>query len=330
MGKLNFAVIGAGRFGKHYIRNLQSIEGASLYGVAAKTKDTLNSIKQDVSSSTILTNNDDSLLKNSDVDCVVIVTPPSKHFELAKKALAEGKNVLVEKPMVASLKEAKLLKDIVKKSKSTFMVGHQYIYNDYVNYLYSSIKKGLIGKPEVVAAEYIYPEPIRNDIGCFWDAGTHYLSIIQYLFNPGPAIEVSGKSFSMISKFDDFTSAAVKFKNGLVAFLTFSRLHPEKTRKFMVLGTKQAAVFDDYEEKDKLKFFPKFNTIKNNSIYKHSDNKIKPIIPSIDGKEPLRNELKHFIDCIKNKKTPLTGISHSYQITEWLDFISRKIKLPRY
>lgn len=330
MGNLNFAVIGAGRFGKHYIRNLQGIEGARLYGVAAKTKDTLNSIKHDTSSSTILTNNDDSLIKNKNVDCVVIATPPSTHFELAKKALEAGKNVLVEKPMVASFKEAKLLKDIVKKSKSTFMVGHQYIYNDYVNYLHSSIKKGLIGKPEVVAAEYLYPEPIRNDIGCFWDAGTHYLSIIQYLFNPGPVIEVSGSSLSMVSKFDDFTSATVKFKNGLVAFLTFSRLYPEKTRKFMVLGTKQSAVFDDFEEKNKLKFYPVSKKIKDNSIYKHSGNKIKPTIHSIGAIEPLRNELEHFIDCIKNKKTPLTGIGHSYQITEWLDKVSRELNLNGY
>src|SRR3989344_3324936 len=331
MGKINFAVIGAGRFGKHYIRNLQDIGGAELFGVAANTRKTLDSIKNDVDSSTILTDNDDSLIKNKNVDCVVIATPPSTHFGLAKKALEAGKNVLVEKPMVAGLKDAKLLKGIVKKHKSTFMVGHQYIYNDYVNYLDSSVKKGLIGEPEIVIAKYLYPEPIRDDIGCFWDAGTHYMSIIQHLFNPGPITEVKGKSFSVISKFDDFTSAIIKFRSGLTASLAVSWIYPEKTRKFMVLGTKQAAVFDDFEEKDKLKFFPISNKIKNNSLYETIDsNKVKSIIPDIKAKEPLRNEIEHFIGCIKNNKKPLTGIEHSYQITEWLDKVSRELKMPGY
>ena len=233
--------------------------------------------------------------------------------------------------MVAGLKEAKLLKGIAKKHKSTFMVGHQYVYNDYVRYLGHSIKNGLIGKPELVIAKYLYPEPVRNDIGCFWDAGTHYMSIIQHLFNPGPIIEVKGKSLSLIGKFDDFTSATIKFRSGLVVSLTISWLYPEKTRKFMVLGTKQAAVFDDFEENDKLKFFPALRTIKNNSLYQTIDsNKVKSIIPDIKAREPLRNEIGHFIGCIKNNKKPLTGIEHSCQITEWMDKISRELRMPGY
>src|SRR3989338_4142430 len=328
MSSLKFAVIGAGRFGRHYIRNLQDIDGASLYGVAANTKETLNSIKKDVASSTVLATRDDSLINNVNVDCVVIATPASTHFELAKKALEAGKHVLLEKPMSANLKEAKLLRKIVEKNEKAFMVGHQYIYNDYVNYLHSSVKNGLIGKPKMVIAKYLYPEPVRDDIGCFWDAGTHYMSMIQYLFDPGPLVEVKGKSLSLISKFDDFTSAVIKFKSGLSASLTVSWLYPEKTRKFMVLGDRHAAVFDDFEQKDKLRFYPLSGKIKTNSIYEIVDaNHVKSDTPKIDAKEPLRNEIGHFIHCIKNMKTPLTDINHSYQITEWLDRISRELKL---
>ncbi|MBI2654820.1 Gfo/Idh/MocA family oxidoreductase [Candidatus Woesearchaeota archaeon] len=330
MERLNFAVIGAGRFGKHYIRNLQRIQGASLFGVAARTKETLDCIKGSVPSSAILTGNDDSLIKNKNVDCVVIAAPASTHFGLIKKTIEAGKNVLVEKPMVVNLKEAKLLRSIVKKHKSVFMVGHQYVYNDYIRHLQSSVKSGFIGKPNMVVAQYLYPEPIRSDIGCFWDAGTHYLSIIQHLFNPGSIAEVSGKSISTISKFDDFTSATIKFRSGLAASLIVSWIYPEKTRKFMVLGSKKAAVFDDVEEKGKLKYFPVSGKIKNNSVYGHFDGKVKSIIPSIKAKDSLRNELGHFIDCVRNKKKPLTDIDRSCQITEWLDTISRAIMLPGY
>ena len=330
MEKLNFVVIGAGRFGKHYIKNLQSIQGANLFGVAARTKETLNSVNGSVHSSTILTSNCDSLIKNKNVDCVVIAAPVSAHFGLIKKAIEAGKNVLVEKPMVASLKEAKSLKAVVKNHKSVFMVGHQYVYNDYIRHLQSSIKNGFIGKPNMVVAQYLYPEPIRSDIGCFWDAGTHYLSIIQRLFNPGSITEVYGKGFSIISKFDDFACATIKFKNGLTASLTVSSLYPEKIRKFMVIGSKKAAIFDDVEEKNKLRYFPVSGKIKNNSIYNNFGGKFKAIMPKINTKDSLRNELGHFIDCVRNNKKPLTDIDHSCQITEWLDTISRAIRLPGY
>jgi predicted dehydrogenase len=326
---LGFAVIGSGRFGKHYIRNLQNIEGASLIGVAAKSNGNLK--KVNVPSSVILTNNCESLIQNKKVDCVVIATPASTHFRLAKKAIEDGKSVLVEKPMVDSLKEAKLLKDIVKKHKTAFMVGHQYLYNDYVRFLHSSIKSGSLGKPELAIAKYLYPEPIRKDIGCFWDAGTHYLSIIQFLFNPGKITNVRGQSISLKSDFDDFTSAIVEFENGLNASLIVSWLYPEKTRKFAILGTKKTAVFDDFEEKNKLKIFPLSKGMKNNSIYETIDaNNVISEIPKISAREPLRNELNHFIDCVNSGKTPLTDINHSYQITEWLDKISRELKLKGY
>ena len=330
MEKLNFAVIGAGRFGKHYIRNLQNIEGVNLFGVATRTKETLNSVKGSVPSSTILTDNDNFLIKNKNVDCVIIATPASTHFGLIKKTIESGKNILVEKPMVTNLKETKSIKAVVKKHKSVFMVGHQYVYNDYISHLKFLIKNGFIGKPNMVIAQYLYPEPVRSDIGCFWDAGTHYLSIIQYLFNPGSITEVNGKSLSIINKFDDFTCATIKFKNGLTASLTVSSIYPEKIRKFMVLGSKKAAIFDDLEEKDKLKFFPVFNKIKNNSIYNHFYGKAKSIVPNINAKDSLRNEIMHFMDCVRNNKKPLTDIEHGCQITVWLDVISKAIKLKEY
>ena len=71
--------------------------------------------------------------------------------------------------------------------------------------------------------------------------------------------------------------------------------------------------------------------MKNKSIYETTDlNHVKSITPNINAKEPLRNEIEHFIDCVRNDKKPLTDIEHSYQITEWLDIISRELKLKGY
>ena len=58
--------------------------------------------------------------------------------------------------------------------------------------------------------------------------------------------------------------------------------------------------------------------------------KIKPSVPRVNAKEPLKNEIEHFIYCVRNKKNPETGIDSAYEITEWLDKVSRKVKLPKY
>jgi len=327
--KLNFAVIGAGRFAKNHIRILQESKDVNLIGIASRTKESLDVARGSVPKNAVLTTDASKLINNKDVDCVLIATPPSTHFELAKAAIKAGKHVLLEKPMATNLKEADELRKIVKNQDKVFMVAHQYTYNDYINYLKSNIKK--IGKVGVVYGEHLYPGPMGDDIGCLWDAGTHVLSIIQYLFNPGNIKNISGNGMDILgNKLDDFTACTIEFENGLKALLNVSWIYPEKSRRFIAFGDKSTAVFDDLSNDSKLKFYKVIP--KNRSIY--SDNfekmQMKPLIKNIDTKDALKNQLDHFIDCIKDKKTPETNIDKSCQITEWLDRISREIKLPGY
>jgi len=330
--KFNFAVIGAGRFAKNHIKILQEFKNVKLIGIASRTKKSLGKINGSISKNSVLTTDTSKLINDKNVDCVLIVTPPSTHFELAKAAIQAGKHVLLEKPMVSNLEEADELRKIVKSQNKVFMVAHQYIYNDYITYLKSNIQE--IGKVSFVYGEHFYPGPMRNDIGCLWDAGTHVLSIIQYLFNPGGIKNISGNGIDILgNKLDDFTACSIEFENGLKALINVSWIYPEKSRRFILFGDKSTAVFDDLSNDGKLKFYkvvPK--NAQNRSIYSSDFEKMQvtPIIKSIDAKDALKNQLNHFIGCIKNGKEPETGIEKSYQITEWLDRISEDIKLPGY
>jgi UDP-2-acetamido-3-amino-2,3-dideoxy-glucuronate N-acetyltransferase len=324
MQTLNFGLIGVGRFGKHYIRLLQKMKGVKLVAVAAKTKDSLKEVSHLLKDDVLQLTNSDALLKMKTIDCVVIATPVSTHFAFAKKAIEAGKNILLEKPMVKNLAEAKKLKGIAKKSRKTFMVAHQFVYNDYVKYLKKEIKRGSLGKVKLVVAQHLYPGPMRNDVGCFWDAGTHELSMLQSLFKPGRIKRAEGSSVAFKKGgFDDLTSATIKFGNGLIANIDICWCYPEKTRAFTIVGSRKTAVFDDVAGK-KLIIFPTIHTAK------LKNQKLKPVVPKINAKEPLKNELEHFVYCVRNKKNPETGIDSAYEITEWLDKVSRAVKLPRY
>ncbi|MBI3036789.1 Gfo/Idh/MocA family oxidoreductase [Candidatus Woesearchaeota archaeon] len=311
MKPLRFGLLGLGYFGRNYLRLLQDVKDARLEAVAAKTRETLEQYRSATPKEAIKTTNASEIIKNPEIDCVVIATPAATHFKLAKEALENGKHVLLEKPMVASLDEAKKLRALAEKSPSTFMVGHQYIYNDYVRYLHNSIAE--LGKISHAIAEHIYNGPVRDDTGCLWDAGTHQLAMVQYLFSPGKIISAAGRSVCMRNKgIDDFTAVAAKFENGLAATIIVTWLSPKKTRKLTVIGSKKNAVFDDIEEKGKLVFIDRKNG--------------KKTAPKIAAKEPLRNQVEHFIRCINTGQKPLTGIDSSYEIIEWLDKISRSVK----
>lgn len=312
---LKFGVIGAGHFGKHYLRLLQEIKGASLAavaspGIAARKLVLPYSVKK--------FSDPDLLIKDRDIDCVVIAAPVSCHFSLAKAALEAGKHVLVEKPMTKTLAEARKLRRIVKRSGRIFMVGHQYLYNDYIRYLKRKLDQKVLGKISHVFAEQLYFGPIRPDVGCFWDAAGHELAILQYLFGPLAIKQVRGRAVKIGrgGKGDDFSAAEITFASGLVVTIIVSRFYLEKTRRFSIAGDKGTAIFDDQrDEKLKFYFYPSTSGV----------SQIKISVPKIAAGEPLRNELEHFINCVKNKKTPLTDIKHGVFITEMLHKIYNSI-----
>ncbi len=320
--KMRFGLLGLGYFGKNYLRLLQEIDGIELAAVAAKTKKSLDELSGNIPKTAKRTTNAAAILNDAAIDAVVIATPPATHAELAAKALKNGKHVLLEKPLAGNLSDAKKIMTAANKSKAAFMVGHQYIYNDYIGWLHDNISS--LGKVSRVIAEHLYPGPVRSDIGCLWDAGTHQLSIIQYLLEPGKLISARGKRVCIdlfnekgqsknrrLKGIDDMAAVALTFESGLDAKITVTWLSPRKIRRLTIIGSEKTAIFDDVKEKDKLTIVDRKSG--------------KTIAPKIAAREPLRNEVEQFIRCIKTGEKPLTGIESSYEITEWLDKISRSM-----
>jgi len=307
--KLNFGVIGAGYFGKNYVRLLENNPGTSLVVVADNAKES------------------SKVINSPDIDCVIIATPAATHFKLAVEALKAGKHVFLEKPMVTKLTDAYELEKYVKKSRKVFLLGHQYLYNDYVRHLKQEIDLKVLGRVKYVFAENFYHGPIRRDVGCFWETAGHELSVIDYLFGPLNATDISGRSQYFFSKYrDDFSVVNFKIKRNILVTIAVSWFMPKKERNMTFSGDKGMAKFDDVEAKEKLSFiFSSFPRGAQNSSHFFSADEKKVRVPDIDVKEPLYNELTHFIDCVKNNKTPLTDIKHGIRVTKLLHDISLEL-----
>lgn len=308
MKTLEFGIVGLGHFGKHYVRLLAEIQGTHLKATANNPVEAK------------------ALLRDPKIDCIIVATPLTSHFELASIALNFGKHVLVEKPLTTNLKEAELLRDIVKKGGRVLMVGYQYLYNDHIKSLKENLDKQILGKIIYFFSEHLYFGPLRKDVGVFWDAAPHELSILDYLFGPLTIADVRGKALNFSeSRHDDFVAGEVEFKENFIFTFVLSRFAPQKVRRMTIGGEKGMAVFDDLVTQDKLKFFllpyPSQEEIKSKSSLFMDFSQDNILIPKIKAQEPLLRELKHFIKCVQNSEVPFTDIEHSIRITRQLEKI---------
>lgn len=312
MKTLRFGIIGLGHFGKHYVRLLKEIPGVELVLTANNPSES------------------DSVINNKKIDCVVISSPPSTHYDLILRAIDVGKNILVEKPMVLTSREALEIKNKLAGKDLIFMVGFQYLYNDYFRYLKENIAK--LGNVRYVMGEHLYGGPIRGDIGSFMDAAVHDCAIVEYLFSPGEVVSVNGVSRSFTdSDRDDFTAATVTFQSGLLVHFLTSWYWPEKVRKVTLVGDRGMAFFNDRDEA-KLHWsdavYPVLDANKSSLFLPDLANRFAAIM-DIKASEPLANELEHFIECVNNKVVPLTDIEFGCTITAKMEQIQAGLKKYR-
>jgi len=216
--------------------------------------------------------------------------------------LTARKHVLLEKPMTVSVKDTEKLKAVTKKFRDKIlMVGFQYIYNDYVRYIKNEIEKGYFGKMRMFKSESLRI-PANREVGVFWDAAPHPLSVFQYLFGFGRMARCVGAIIR------DSASFTVKFTDKPILNVVLAFSNKQKVRKLTLVGEKAELNLDETLDKNKL-------------VVIKDGKKIIPPITTSEIREPLQNELDYFIHCVRNKKVPLTNFNFGAKITELLENI---------
>ena len=121
----NICVIGAGKWGRNHIKTLDSLD--SLGGVVDKSSDHLDFVKKSYPNCMIFNNLSEAI--NFNFDGYIVATPPSSHFEIAKRIINAGKSLLVEKPITLEYSSALELNEMAKKAKVNLMVGHVLLFH---------------------------------------------------------------------------------------------------------------------------------------------------------------------------------------------------------
>ena len=246
---LKVAQIGVGYWGPNLLRNLVTNKNISVKMVADKSKERrtfVNNKYPDIP----VTDNNDLIFKNRDIDAVVIATPVKSHFDLSMQSLQSGKHVLVEKPMATNVKQVKQIAQIAKEKNLIAMVGHTFLFNTAVRYV-----KKLIDRQELGDIRYIYSQRlnlgrIRNDVDALWNFAPHDISIIQYWLNDPDPLESKIIGMDYVQKgINDVVFMNIKYPERILANIHVSWLDPHKIRRMTVVGSKKMVVYDDMAEK---------------------------------------------------------------------------------
>lgn len=292
-------IIGCGVWGKNIVRNFYNLN--ALNTVCDLDAETLKKIKNDYPG--VNTTKDFSeIINNKNIKAVCVITPSHTHFGLVKLALEHGKHVYVEKPISIKADDALKLKELADEKGLILMVGHLLLYHPAVNRLKMLIEDGVLGSIKYVQSDRLNINYFKNDRSVMWDLAPHDVSMISYVIGsePDKVISATGASTDGSNIFD-ITHITIKYKNGVIAHISDSWIHPQKYVKLMVRGKKGSAVLDDTLPEHKLLLF-------DNS--KPGQQNIE--IPDYLEIEPLKLECRHFLHCIETGKTPRSGGENGY------------------
>ena len=304
---MKIALVGLGYWGPNLLRVLKKLDVlVAAFDLDEKKLErfTTDPVYKDVHFDTDWT----KCLGRADIDGVVIATPPKTHYSIAMEALSTGKNVFIEKPMTTDVDEAQAVFNLAKKMDKVLMVGHIFLYVPEVIKIKEIIDSGELG-------EVVYIHASRLNLGKFQksnvvaDLAPHDISIFNYLLDDH-VIRVHSNGYGFINKdIVEVAKVTFEYNKGVVCDLHLSWLDPRKKRVTTVVGTKKMLVYNMLAE-EKIKIYDKgvdvFDTSEHASYmlaYRHGD----VYSPCTEVWEPLYKECNHFVECIRNKQTPLSG-----------------------
>lgn len=326
--KIGVAVVGTGDWGANLVRNFANLAGARLVAVCDADPARLAKTAAQYPGTKAYADAGD-VAADAEIQAAVVSASAPGHYPLAKLLLEAGKDVYVEKPLTLEVAHAEELCRLAKAKGRILMVGHLLLYHPAVQYMKKMVTDGTLGDLLYVYCQRVNLGKVRKDENALWSFAPHDLSVILHLLDAEP-VDVAARGSDFLQKgIEDVVFVDLKFPGGRMAHVHVSWLDPHKLRKFTVVGTQKMVVFDDMEASEKIKIYDKgvdragevvsygdALTVRNGDI----------LIPKISLQEPLKLECAHFIECVRDRKTPLTDGLGGLRVVKVLDAAQKSLK----
>lgn len=324
---LRVGVVGCGYWGSKHVRALSAIDAVEKVVVIDPSLPRLEALTRTFPNVDICS----ALpLALDAVDAVVIATPPSTHRTLALAAIQAGKHVLVEKPLAASLRDARSILAASRRAGVVLMVGHTFAYHSGVRTLRDMVQDGTIGDPYYLDSARLNLGLYQHDVNVIFDLAPHDVSISNYVFGARPVKVECWASRHAHRWLEDIAYLRLRYEDPPVtANVHVSWLDPCKVRRVTVVGSNKMVVLDDLAPEERIR-------VHNKGVVEHRGASETPaevdltqppmsyrygeiVTPYLLLREPLTVEDEHFTDCVLNGTRVLTDGESGLAVVEVLE-----------
>jgi predicted dehydrogenase len=309
MRSVGVGVIGFGYWGPNLVRNFSETPGVNVEAVSDLRADRLATLARRHPTVRTTTDHRD-LLKDPAIDLIIVATPVSTHFELARQALLAGKHVLVEKPMAANTAEADVLIELADSKGLKLMVDHTFVYTGAVQKI-----KELVSRKEL--GDLYYWDSVRVNLGLFQgdatvlaDLAAHDLAILDYVLDQRPTAVAASGVAHVAGQPINTAYLTCFFEGNMLAHFHVNWLSPVKLRRTLIGGNKRMIVYDDIEPSEKIKVYDSGITVGGGEQgrfdmlvgYRTGD----MWAPKLSLTEALAIEARHVVDCLQSGAAPIS------------------------
>lgn len=327
----NVALVGCGYWGPNYVRVFEENRNARITLACDLQEEELSNLRSRYPHLEGETD-PDRVLASDEIDAVVVATPARSHYDVTRQALEAGKDVLVEKPLALDLANARELARLAEERDCVLMVGHIFEYNPAVHKL-----KEVVDEPETGELHYLTFQrrslgPVRQDVNAMWDLAPHDVSILHYLTGEMPErVAAQGMDF-LQDGVEDVVFLTLWMPSGQIAHVHASWMDPHKVRRVVAVGEDRMVTFDDVEPREKIRIHDKGAVIEPTDapadfaefqIQVRDGDVLSPAVP---GREPLRSQVDHFVECVRERKRPRSDAVSGARVVSVLEAVDRALE----
>ena len=325
MTRVRVGVIGAGAWGKNHVRTLASLPETELAGVCDLEAAVRERIARQYPGA-FVTDSPAELFKR--VDAVVIASTARTHAALGRAAVEAGSPALIEKPFALTVADAEALREAAVSRGVPLLAGHLLEYHPVVERLRELVVEGALGKLYYLYSQRVNLGQIRPDENALWSFGPHDVSVALFLLGDSPrTVAALGRSY-LQPGIEDVVFLTMTFDSGVVAHAQMSWLDPHKERRLTLVGSRQMAVFDDMEAREKLRIYdkgverpPEYRSWGESLAVREGD----IYIPRVSNAEPLAVQLKHFAQVVRGEAAPRADAADGVRVVRVLEAASRSL-----
>ena len=326
---LKVGVVGCGYWGPNLIRNFTQLNSSEVVICSDLSDDRLRHMKS-LYPHLEMTKDFREILSRDDIEAVVVATPPQTHHAIGMEALKAGKHLFVEKPLAISGEQCEDLVREAEQRKLKLITGHTFVYTAAVNKIKDLISSGELGDIMYISSTRVNLGIFQEEINVVWDLAPHDVSIMNYILDSTPeSVCANGHSY-IRDGIEDVAFVTLKYPNNILANIHVSWLNPDKIRATTVVGSKKMLVYDDISSLEKIRIYDKGVTVQphyDTFAEFHLSYRFGDIsIPKLDESEPLKVESQHFIDCIREDRTPRSSGVDGLNVVRVIEAANKSLK----